>query len=192
MVNKILLIAVAAWAVAQLLKLLISTAVYHRFDINYLFTGGGMPSSHTALVCSCAVAAAFETGVDSPLFAVAAVLAVAIAVGAFLRPGGGLTAYAATAPSHHFLPPPFRAFPAPPIRSSRMSVTPSNISSAFIFPLLPIPERPAGPSAAAAAAGTGRWHPLPAPPPVPSPARRTSTAGQRAAGRPPPARPARR
>jgi hypothetical protein len=75
MVNKILLIAVAAWAVAQLLKLLISTAVYHRFDINYLFTGGGMPSSHTALVCSCAVAAAFETGVDSPLFAVAAVLA---------------------------------------------------------------------------------------------------------------------
>ena len=75
MVNKILLIAVAAWAVAQVLKLLISMAVYHKFDITYLTTGGGMPSSHSALVCACAVSTAFETGLDSPIFALAAVLA---------------------------------------------------------------------------------------------------------------------
>lgn len=75
MVNKVLLISVAAWAIAQVLKLLISAAVYHEFDITYLTTSGGMPSSHSALVCACAVAAAFETGVDSPVFAVAAVLA---------------------------------------------------------------------------------------------------------------------
>lgn len=75
MVNKILLIAVAAWAVAQVLKLLISMAVYHKIDLTYLFTGGGMPSSHSALVCACAAATAFETGIDSPVFAVAAVLA---------------------------------------------------------------------------------------------------------------------
>ena len=75
MVNKILLLAVAAWAIAQVLKLLIATAVYHRFDITYLTTGGGMPSSHSALVCACATAAAFETGIGSPTFALAAVLA---------------------------------------------------------------------------------------------------------------------
>lgn len=75
MVNKILLIAVAAWAVAQVLKLLISMAVYHKIDLTYLFTGGGMPSSHSALVCACAAATAFEAGIDSPVFAVAAVVA---------------------------------------------------------------------------------------------------------------------
>ena len=75
MVNKILLIAVAAWAIAQVLKLLISVAVYRKFDINYLITSGGMPSSHSALVCACATAAAFEAGLSSPVFAVAAVLA---------------------------------------------------------------------------------------------------------------------
>ena len=44
MVNKILVLAVAAWAVAQVLKFLISMAVYHKFDINYLITSGGMQS----------------------------------------------------------------------------------------------------------------------------------------------------
>lgn len=75
MVNKILLLAVAAWAIAQVLKLLISVAVYHKFDITYLTTGGGMPSSHSALVCACATTAAFENGIGSPTFAIAAVLA---------------------------------------------------------------------------------------------------------------------
>ena len=75
MANKILLIAVSAWAAAQVLKLLIAWAVYRKLDLTYLTTGGGMPSSHSALVCACAVSAAFETGLDSPVFAVAAVLA---------------------------------------------------------------------------------------------------------------------
>lgn len=75
MVNKILILSVAAWAVAQVLKLLISMAVYHKFDINYLITGGGMPSSHSALVCACAASTAFDAGIGSPLFAVASVLA---------------------------------------------------------------------------------------------------------------------
>lgn len=75
MVNKILLISVSSWAIAQVLKLLISAAVYHKFDLNYLFTGGGMPSSHSALVCSCAVSTAFDTGLSSPVFAVSAVAA---------------------------------------------------------------------------------------------------------------------
>ena len=75
MVSPILLIAISAWAIAQVMKLLISIAVYRKFDINYLVTGGGMPSSHSALVCATAVSCAISAGFDSPVFAVAAVLA---------------------------------------------------------------------------------------------------------------------
>lgn len=71
----ILLIAISAWAIAQVLKLLISIAVYRKFDLTYLTTGGGMPSSHSALVCATAVSTAICTGFDSPMFAVATVLA---------------------------------------------------------------------------------------------------------------------
>ena len=75
MLIPILLIAIAAWAIAQVLKLLIATAVYRKFDITYLTTGGGMPSSHSALVCAAAIACGMRVGFDSPVFAVAAVLA---------------------------------------------------------------------------------------------------------------------
>lgn len=73
--SPILLTAVAAWAAAQVLKLLISIVVYHKFDINYLITGGGMPSSHSALVCATVVSTGICAGFDSPVFAVSAVLA---------------------------------------------------------------------------------------------------------------------
>lgn len=75
MVCPVLLIAVAAWAAAQVLKLLIATAVYRKFDITYLTTGGGMPSSHSALVCAAAISCGISAGFDSPVFAVAAVVA---------------------------------------------------------------------------------------------------------------------
>lgn len=71
----VLLIAIAAWAIAQVLKLLIATAVYRKFDITYLTTGGGMPSSHSALVCAAAVSCGMSAGFDAPVFAIAAVLA---------------------------------------------------------------------------------------------------------------------
>ena len=75
MITPILIMAVAAWAIAQVLKLLISTAMYHKLSWKYLSTGGGMPSSHSAMVCACAVGVAFEVGLDDPLFALAAVFA---------------------------------------------------------------------------------------------------------------------
>ena len=73
--SPVLLIAIAAWAVAQGLKLLIAAAVYRKFDITYLTTGGGMPSSHSALVCATVVSCGMSAGFDSPVFAVAAVMA---------------------------------------------------------------------------------------------------------------------
>lgn len=71
----VLLIAVSAWAAAQVLKLLISVAVYRKFDITYLTTGGGMPSSHSALVCATVISTGISSGFDSPVFAVSAVVA---------------------------------------------------------------------------------------------------------------------
>lgn len=75
MVSPVLLIGIAAWAAAQVLKLVIATAVYRKFDLTYLTTGGGMPSSHSALVCATAVSCGMSAGFDSPVFAVAAVVA---------------------------------------------------------------------------------------------------------------------
>lgn len=75
MMNPVLLTGVAAWAAAQVLKLLIATAVFRKFDITYLTTGGGMPSSHSALVCATAVSCGMIEGFDSPVFAVAVVVA---------------------------------------------------------------------------------------------------------------------
>ena len=75
MLSPVLLISITAWASAQGLKMLISAAVYRKFDITYLTTGGGMPSSHSALVCAAAVSCGMSAGFDSPVFAVAAVVA---------------------------------------------------------------------------------------------------------------------
>ena len=75
MLSPVLLISIAAWASAQGLKMLISAAVYRTFDFTYLTTGGGMPSSHSALVCAAAVSCGMSAGFDSPVFAVAAVVA---------------------------------------------------------------------------------------------------------------------
>lgn len=74
-ISPVLVMAVSAWAAAQVLKFLISIVLYHKFDIKYLYTGGGMPSSHSALVCACATGTAFATGLNSPIFALSAVLA---------------------------------------------------------------------------------------------------------------------
>ncbi len=44
-------------------------------DLRILSRAGGMPSSHTALVCSLATVLAIQYGLDSPYFAIAAILA---------------------------------------------------------------------------------------------------------------------
>ena len=69
MISPILVMSVAAWALAQVMKLLVSMAVYRKFDIKYLTTGGGMPSSHSALVCACATGTGFAAGINSAVMA---------------------------------------------------------------------------------------------------------------------------
>jgi len=72
--------------IASLLAILLAQFV--KIPIHYLLKGkvewklftstGGMPSSHSAAVTSLATAVGFETGFDSPIFAVATMFAVIV------------------------------------------------------------------------------------------------------------------
>ncbi len=76
--NKILQTGAAAWAIAQVLKILIHAAVHRKLVWERLIGDGGMPSSHSATVTSVAVTTGVLQGWDSPIFAVAAILAIIV------------------------------------------------------------------------------------------------------------------
>ena len=67
--------AVLSWAVAQLIKVLITLWLDKKLDWRRCFGMGGMPSSHTAFVVSLMMAIAFQEGVSSTAFAISAALA---------------------------------------------------------------------------------------------------------------------
>jgi acid phosphatase family membrane protein YuiD len=73
--NIVLMSALTAWFIAQVLKTLTSYWKHREFRAERLVGAGGMPSSHTSLVVGLASAVALHDGVSSPLFAVSAVLA---------------------------------------------------------------------------------------------------------------------
>jgi hypothetical protein len=73
--NKVLVIPICAWAIAQLLKTFIYLVRERHLDLRYLVSAGGMPSAHSALVCSLATAVALVYGIHSAIFAVAAIFA---------------------------------------------------------------------------------------------------------------------
>jgi len=76
--NKALVIPVSAWAISQLVKVFVVLAREKRFDWWFLLGSGGMPSSHTALVCALATAVAMMWGLNSVAFAIAAILAMVV------------------------------------------------------------------------------------------------------------------
>ena len=73
--NRVLVVALTAWLLAQTLKLLIYLWRERRVNLRYLASSGGMPSSHSALVTALATATALTAGVRSSIFAVAVVFA---------------------------------------------------------------------------------------------------------------------
>jgi len=76
--NRVLISALIAWAIAQLLKLIISFVVSKKFNIQMLISSGSFPSSHSAMVCALAVGVGKSSGWSSPLFAIAAVFAMIV------------------------------------------------------------------------------------------------------------------
>jgi len=73
--NRILVIAFIAWFGTQTAKLIIFWIINGKFRLERFFGDGGMPSSHSAVVASLATAIGLQCGWDSPLFAIAMILA---------------------------------------------------------------------------------------------------------------------
>lgn len=73
--NDILIAPLLCWAVAQLCKVILFLVKEKRVNFRYLLSGGGMPSSHSALVAGLATALALVEGVGSAAFGVSIVLA---------------------------------------------------------------------------------------------------------------------
>ena len=76
--NQILLSAVCGWLIAQVLKTLIHLYFNHSFVPERLVGSGGMPSAHSATVCALSTSAGIVCGGDSPIFAIATILAIVV------------------------------------------------------------------------------------------------------------------
>lgn len=78
MQNRILWLTLGVTMFAQLLKVLIVLLIDRRVDLHRLTETGGMPSSHSAAVSCLALSIGLTQGFSSPLFTIAAVLAVVV------------------------------------------------------------------------------------------------------------------
>ena len=67
--NKVLLIGLTAWGLAQLVKIPLDYFRTRRWNWALLFTTGGMPSSHSSLMTATTHAIGLYYGFDNPLFA---------------------------------------------------------------------------------------------------------------------------
>ncbi len=76
--NYYLNMSILSWLAAQLIKVLIALFITRKFELERLVGSGGMPSSHSALVCGLATSVFIRHGVTSYEFAIAAVLALIV------------------------------------------------------------------------------------------------------------------
>ena len=76
--NRVLSAVAVAWFIAQTSKPLLFRITKGRWDWRWLFSAGGMPSSHSAAVAALATAVALREGLHTAAFAIAIVLAVVV------------------------------------------------------------------------------------------------------------------
>lgn len=76
--NYIINVGVVAWCLAQVLKTLFSFLSTKKLNLERLVGAGGMPSSHSALTSSIAIAMAKQEGFASPMFALSLAFAVIV------------------------------------------------------------------------------------------------------------------
>jgi acid phosphatase family membrane protein YuiD len=67
--NKVLIIALTGWFLAQVIKIPMEYYRTRRWDWSMLLDVGGMPSSHSALIVGATLAIGLYYGFDQPLFA---------------------------------------------------------------------------------------------------------------------------
>ena len=73
--NKILMITLLAWVIAQSTKVVLGIIREKRFNFRWFIGTGGMPSSHAAGAMALATTCGLNTGFDSAVFALAIVFA---------------------------------------------------------------------------------------------------------------------
>lgn len=76
--NPVLISALTAWGIAQVVKVPLEFIRTHRWRWSLLFRAGGMPSSHSALVAGIAHGVGLFEGFNSPLFALSFALAMVV------------------------------------------------------------------------------------------------------------------
>ena len=77
--NRVLVCAVFAWMLAQILKIFTSPKYRQGMSfLRFVVGSGGMPSSHAATVSATAFSCGILYGYDTGIFAVAAILAVVV------------------------------------------------------------------------------------------------------------------
>jgi len=76
--NKVLLVSILAWFIAQSLKVILTLIFKRELDIRRFVGAGGMPSSHSALVVALAVSIGELNGYDSLIFAVATIFSLVV------------------------------------------------------------------------------------------------------------------
>jgi len=76
--NPVLLSALIAWLLAQIIKVLGEYIIQRRWNWVLLFRAGGMPSSHSAMVSAAALSVGLYVGFDQPVFAISSILAIIV------------------------------------------------------------------------------------------------------------------
>ena len=76
--NEILMSAGLSWMLAQVIKTIIHLILTKEFVAERLIGSGGMPSCHSATVCALTTSVLINEGVNSPFFAISAILAIIV------------------------------------------------------------------------------------------------------------------
>ena len=77
--NRLLLTSIAAWFAAQALKVVFAALIDKKWNFRRFFVGlGGMPSSHSAVVCALATGMGIARGFYSVEFATCFILAMIV------------------------------------------------------------------------------------------------------------------
>lgn len=76
--NLAIWIPLIIWFLVQSFKVVYELIKYKKLNIRRMWGSGGMPSSHSALVCSLVTIVALEEGVGSTNFAISIILAAVV------------------------------------------------------------------------------------------------------------------
>ncbi|NLK40235.1 MAG: divergent PAP2 family protein [Clostridiales bacterium] len=76
--NQILVSAIIAWFLAQVLKIFTNNFKRREFSFSLFVASGGMPSSHSSSVCAMTTSTAIVCGLDSHEFAITFILSLIV------------------------------------------------------------------------------------------------------------------